>query len=327
MCKEDFLMDLKEEMIRGGSFENKRIPAGDPVIETRELTKKFHDKNAVDRVSIHVKKGAVYGLIGKNGAGKTTLMRMLLSLARPTGGEMFLFGRKVTPESLSRVGSLIEEPALYKNCTAQENLKRFCILYGVSPACIPELLELVGLGDTGGKKAEKFSLGMKQRLGIAIAMLGGPELMILDEPVNGLDPTGMREVRDVILRLNQEKGVTFLISSHLLDELSRMVTDYGIINNGRLVEEISVPELEARCRRKLIFTVDDAARAKQILTEALPGVEILQESNKLILLSHLDEPAELNRVLVRGGIGVEGILNDSAGIEDYFMERMGREDV
>ena len=318
-------MTLERNLNNSGIPGDQTVPDGDYVIETRNLTKKFRNRNAVDDVSIHVKKGAVYGLIGRNGAGKTTLMRMLLSLANPTEGEMYLFGQKDSASQLCRVGSLIEEPAIYRNCTAQENLKRFCILYGSDPACIPGLLETVGLQDVGHKKAGKFSLGMKQRLGIAIAMLGNPELMILDEPVNGLDPTGMKEVRDVILRLNQEMGVTFLISSHLLDELSRMATDYGILNNGKLVEEISVPELEARCRRKLIFTVDDAVRAKQILNDHLPDAEILQESNKLILLSNLDEAAELNRVLVQNGIGVEGILNDSAGIEDYFMGRMGRE--
>lgn len=322
-------MSLENEKHLGFYAENRANGpddyADDYVIETRDLTKQFRNKNAVDAVSIHVKRGAVYGLIGRNGAGKTTLMRMLLSLARPTGGEMFLFGQKAEPALLRRVGSLIEEPAIYKNCTAQENLKRFCILYNVDPGCIPGLLETVGLQDVGNKKAGKFSLGMKQRLGIAIAMLGDPELMILDEPVNGLDPTGMKEVRDVILRLNREKGVTFLISSHLLDELSRMVTDYGILNNGKLAEEISARELELRCRRKLVFTVDDAERARQILTENLPGAEILQESSRLILLSHLDEAAKMNRLLVQGGIGVTGIRDDAAGIEDYFMERMGRE--
>ena len=318
-------MTLERDLNNSGIPGDQTVPDGDYVIETRNLTKKFRNKNAVDDVSIHVKKGAVYGLIGRNGAGKTTLMRMLLSLAQPTGGKMFLFGQQASPRALTRVGSLIEEPAIYKNCTAQENLKRFCILYNVDPGCIPGLLETVGLQDVGNKKAGKFSLGMKQRLGIAIAMLGDPELMILDEPVNGLDPTGMKEVRDVILRLNREKGVTFLISSHLLDELSRMVTDYGILNNGKLAEEISARELELRCRRKLIFTVDDAERARQVLTENLPGAEIVQESNRLILLSHLDEAAKMNRLLVQGGIGVTGIRDDAAGIEDYFMERMGRE--
>lgn len=322
-------MSLENEKHLGFNAENRANGpddyADDYVIETRDLTKQFRNKNAVDAVSIHVKRGAVYGLIGRNGAGKTTLMRMLLSLARPTGGEMFLFGQPASPRALTRVGSLIEEPAIYKNCTAQENLKRFCILYNVDPGCIPGLLETVGLQDVGNKKAGKFSLGMKQRLGIAIAMLGDPELMILDEPVNGLDPTGMKEVRDVILRLNREKGVTFLISSHLLDELSRMVTDYGILNNGKLAEEISARELEQRCRRKLVFTVDDAERARQILTENLPGAEIVREGSRLILLSHLDEAAEMNRLLVQGGIGVTGIRDDAAGIEDYFMERMGRE--
>ena len=322
-------MSLENEKHLGFNAENRANGpddyADDYVIETRDLTKQFRNKNAVDAVSIHVKRGAVYGLIGRNGAGKTTLMRMLLSLAQPTGGEMFMFGQQASPQALTRVGSLIEEPAIYKNCTAQENLKRFCILYNVDTGCIPGLLETVGLQDVGNKKAGKFSLGMKQRLGIAIAMLGDPELMILDEPVNGLDPTGMKEVRDVILRLNREKGVTFLISSHLLDELSRMVTDYGILNNGKLAEEISARELELRCRRKLVFTVDDAERARQILTESLPGAEIVREGSRLILLSHLDEAAEMNRLLVQGGIGVTGIRDDAAGIEDYFMERMGRE--
>lgn len=305
------------------SLEKERVSPSEYVVETDQLTKTYKTKNAVDSVSIRVRKGAVYGLIGKNGAGKTTLMRMLLSLAHPTGGKMSLFGQDVGPATLSRVGSLIEAPALYGKCTAQENLKRFCILYGVDPARIPELLDTVGLGDVGNKKASEFSLGMKQRLGLAVAMLGDPELMILDEPVNGLDPAGMKEVRDVILKLNREKGVTFLISSHLLDELSRVATDYGILNNGRLIDEISVDELENQCRRKLFFTVDDVVTAQEVLKKTCPDIEMRQESGRLVLLSHLDEVTELNRLLVLNGIGVSGIGSVSASIEDYFVERMG----
>ena len=190
----------------------------DYIIQTDSLTKSFGNKAAVDKVSLHVGKGEIYGLIGKNGAGKTTLMKLLLGLSNPNSGEIKLYGGSDLNKARRTIGSLIEEPALYKNETALENLRRFAILVPTPDEDLQKLLELVGLGNVGNKKAGRFSLGMRQRLGLAIALLGNPDIMILDEPINGLDPAGIKEIRDIILELNQ-KGVTFLISSHLLDEL------------------------------------------------------------------------------------------------------------
>ena len=212
------------------------------LIETKNLTKRFGAQKAVDDVSMHVRRGEIYGLIGKNGAGKTTLMRMLLGMSAPNSGEIRLFDSDKPNEARRGIGSLIEEPALYKNHTAFENLKRFAILVPTPDDELHELLKLVGLENTGRKKAGQFSLGMKQRLGIAIAMLGKPELLILDEPINGLDPAGIKEIRDLILRLNA-RGITFMISSHLLDELGKIATQFGIMANGSLVEEISSEKL------------------------------------------------------------------------------------
>ena len=198
------------------------------IIETSNLTKTFGSKRACDEVSMHVKRGDIYGFIGKNGAGKTTAMKLILGLLSPNSGEVSLFGKKENlNESRKKIGSLVETPALYNGSSALENMRRFAMLFGGDEQEIRELLELVGLNNTGSKKAGAFSLGMKQRLGIAIAMLGNPEILILDEPVNGLDPAGIKEIRDTILKLNKEKGVTFLISSHLLDELAKITTTYG----------------------------------------------------------------------------------------------------
>lgn len=207
------------------------------VIETQNLVKQFKTKLAVNDVSIHVKRGDIYGLIGKNGAGKTSLMKLILGLTNPTQGKIFLFGNENLNGGRKKIGSLIEAPGLYKNCTAYENMLRFATLYGANQKEIKPLLQRVGLENTGAKKAGEFSLGMRQRLGIAIALLGKPEILILDEPINGLDPAGIKEIRDIIIGLNQE-GVTFIISSHLLDELAKVVTNYGIIADGSLIEEI-----------------------------------------------------------------------------------------
>ena len=193
----------------------------DYVLRTQCLTKQFGEKTAVKNVSMQIKKGEIYGFIGKNGAGKTTLMRLILGAAMPTGGSIELFGGKENEnEARHRIGALLEYPCIYKNCTALENLRRFAILTGADADELEDILELVGLKGVGRKKAGQFSLGMKQRLAIGIALLGHPEFLVLDEPINGLDPAGIKEIRDVILTLNQKKGVTFLVSSHLLDELS-----------------------------------------------------------------------------------------------------------
>lgn len=293
------------------------------LLETNKLTKKYSGRAVVNAVDMHIEQGDIYGFIGKNGAGKTTLMRMVLNLAFPNEGEIRVFGSTNLSEAGKKIGSLVENPGFYHNCTARENLLRFSTLYGADAKKVDEILQFVGLADTGKKKAKQFSLGMKQRLGIAIAMLGEPELMILDEPVNGLDPAGMKEIRDLIVRLNQERGVTFLISSHLLEELSKMVTKYGIINDGSLIEEISAEELERRCSHKLKIVVDDAEQARTVLEKWYPDVEMEIEGETIFLGNHLEDSARMNQELVAAGIMVSELCVQNGNLEEYFMQRIG----
>ncbi|MDE6724597.1 MAG: ATP-binding cassette domain-containing protein, partial [Ruminiclostridium sp.] len=207
------------------------------LLTTNAVTKQYGRQRAVNAVSIHIRQGAIYGLIGRNGAGKTTLLKMISGLAAPSEGDFSLFGKtgREVSEYMSRIGSLIENPGIYPNLSAPENLQLKCLAMGIrKKGVIGELLETVGLGDTGKKKVRNFSLGMKQRLGIALALVGDPDLVILDEPINGLDPQGIAEIRETIFKLNKEKNITFIISSHILEELSKIATDYGIIHNGIL---------------------------------------------------------------------------------------------
>ena len=293
------------------------------VIETKSLTKKYGEKLAVNGMSIHVKKGDIYGLIGKNGAGKTTLMKLLLGLTTANSGDMELFGSRDLDGARRRIGSLIEAPALYKNETAFENMKRFAILAPTSDEDIRRLLALVGLGNTGAKKAGAFSLGMRQRLGIAIALLGNPDVLILDEPINGLDPAGIKEIRDMILELNA-KGVTFLISSHLLDELGKIATNYGIVSGGLLVEEITSAELEEKCRTSLKITVHNAPMAMALLSHHHPEIKMEQNENTVRILSAVEDTSVIVEELVKNGVRVYEVKNETQGIEDFFIERMGR---
>ncbi len=293
------------------------------VLRTVGLTKRFGRASAVDHVSMTVNKGDIYGFIGKNGAGKTTFMRVVLGLSAPTEGTVELFGGLSPEEAGKKIGALIEAPGIFPHCTAKENMKRFAILKDEDESQIDGLLDFVGLGDVGNKKAGKFSLGMKQRLGIAIAMLGDPELLILDEPVNGLDPTGMKEIRDLILRLNREKGITVLISSHLLDELSKIVTRYGIINNGVLVDEIDASEMKAKTGHRLIIVVDDVEKAVSLLEKEVGKDSIGINGHAIGLSSGLDRTAELNALLVKNGVAVSSLSVKTDGLEKYFIEKVG----
>ena len=292
------------------------------IIQTDSLTKSFGNKAAVNKVSLHVGKGEIYGLIGKNGAGKTTLMRLLLGLSNPNSGEMKLYGNNDLNGARRTIGSLIEEPALYKNETALENLRRFAILVPTPDEDLQKLLELVGLGDVGKKKAGRFSLGMRQRLGLAIALLGNPDIMILDEPINGLDPAGIKEIRDIILELNK-KGVTFLISSHLLDELGRIATKFGIMADGVLTDEITKDELEARSRAFLKVTVDDSQKAAGILAAWNPTLKIDTEGNEVHITTEIEDTSEVVLTLVNAGVRVYEMRNESINLEDFFIERLG----
>lgn len=293
------------------------------VLKTNGVIKKFGNNTILNGINMNINKGDIYGFIGKNGSGKTTFMRVVLSLTQKNDGEVVFFNDKKIEDVGLKIGSLIETPGLYKNASAYENLKRFSILYGADESKINELLELVGLANTGNRKAKDFSLGMRQRLGIAIALLGDPEFLLLDEPINGLDPEGIKEIRDVIVKLNREKNITFLISSHLLDELSKIVTRYGILNNGVLLEEISAEELKEKCTNKLIIECDDPKKAKKILSSSVNEKDIIIKSNKLEILSNIDDAVKFNKELVKKDISVSALYPNYDSLEEYFMKRIG----
>lgn len=253
------------------------------ILSTNALTKQYGHLKALDALSMHIPKGAVYGFVGKNGAGKTTLIRLICGLAQPTGGEYTLYGCANTEKSISkarrRMGAVVETPSIYMNMTAEDNLKQqYRILGKPSYDGLHELLALVGLADTGKKKAANFSLGMRQRLGIAVALAGDPDFLVLDEPMNGLDPQGIVEIRELILKLNRDRQVTCLISSHILDELARLATHYGFIDNGHMLKEISAKELEAACRKCTHITVTDTKALARVLDEKNLEYDILSDT-------------------------------------------------
>ena len=240
------------------------------VLQTNGLTKKYRHFKALNQLTMNVPKGAIYGFVGRNGAGKTTLIRLICGLQFPTPGGYTLYGRKNTdrdiPKSRRRMGAVVETPSIYLDMTAQDNLKyQYRILGLPSYAGMEDILKLVGLADTGDKRAGNFSLGMRQRLGIAIALVGSPDFLVLDEPVNGLDPQGIIEIRELILKLNRERQITFLVSSHILDELSRMATHYGFIDRGQMVKEVSAADLEKSCRKCIHLEVTDTGALARVL--------------------------------------------------------------
>ena len=242
------------------------------VLKTQNLQKEYRKFKALNGVSMNVPKGAIYGFVGKNGAGKTTLIRLICGLQFPTDGEYELYGIKNTDSAISqarrRMGAVVETPSIYLDMTAEDNLKQQYRILGMpSFDGIAELLKLVGLENTGKKKARNFSLGMRQRLGIAVALCGNPDFLVLDEPINGLDPQGIIEVRELILKLNRERQITVLISSHILDELSRLATHFGFIDGGRIVREMSAAELEQACRKCVRLTVSDTEKLATVLDE------------------------------------------------------------
>jgi len=294
----------------------------DFVIVTKNLTKRFGEKIALNALDLTVRRGEIYGFIGRNGAGKTTAMKLILNLLNPDEGDVFLFGEKVNRDSLKKVGSLIEAPGLFAGCSAYENLKRIAILTGADDKTIPGLLELVGLTDVGNKKVRGFSLGMKQRLGIAVALMGEPEILILDEPVNGLDPQGMKEIRELIVKINREKNVTVLISSHMLFELEKIATTYGIIENGTLIEQISAQELESRCAKNLEIVCDDAEKASSVIFEKF-GVSPTVNENVLNVPRLAERAAEVNRTLIENDVNVSELKATGLDFESYFIQRTG----
>ena len=257
------------------------------ILQTNALKKQYGKYKALDGLNMHVPKGSIYGFVGKNGAGKTTLIRVICGLQKPTDGTYTLYGKENTNQEIVRVrqrmGAVVEAPAIYLDMTAEENIRQQYRILGMpSMDGITELLKLVGLEDTGKKKAKTFSLGMRQRLGIAVALAGNPDFLVLDEPVNGLDPQGIIEIRELILKLNRERQVTILISSHILDELSRIATYYGFVDHGRIVKEMSAKELEAACRKCMFVEVSSTKALAQVLTEMNLEYLVLSETTAYI---------------------------------------------
>ena len=296
------------------------------LLQTRALTKQYGRHRAVDQVSMHIKKGAIYGFIGRNGAGKTTTLRMISGLASPTAGEIELFGCRGRELSRirSRVGCLIEGPGLYGSMSARDNLKMKSMLLGVyKRGYEEELLDIVGLGGVGKKPVKRYSLGMKQRLGIALALVGEPDLLVLDEPINGLDPQGIAEVRDTVLKLNRERNMTILISSHILEELSKIATDYGIIHNGTLLQELTNEELMEKCSERLEVTLDDPERAVPVMDRL--GIKRYQVADRehIYIFERLEESAALNMAFAKEGIPVRGISVTNEELETYFLKLTG----
>ena len=298
------------------------------ILRTYNITKKYGEQLAVDNVNMTIKKGDIYGFIGQNGAGKTTLIRLITGLIHKSGGEIELLGANEENElnkARTMVGSLIETPSFYTNMTARENLEVSRLVRNIpGKKCIDEVLELVGLKDVEKKKVKNFSLGMRQRLGIANALMGNPKLLILDEPINGLDPMGIVEIRELLKKINKEKDMTILISSHILSELSELATTYGIISNGKLIEEITAKQLSEKCRQYIDLRVDDTARAVILLERELgiSDYEVLEDSN-IKVFSNLDNVGEINSLLSRSGIIVESISVKGENLEEYFMNKVG----
>lgn len=302
------------------------------IIETKNLTKQYGSQKSVADLNIHVKRGRIYGLLGRNGAGKTTTMKMLLGLTKPTSGEVKIWGKSLQGNEkklLPRIGSLIESPGFYPNLTATENLRIFATLRGVPNShAIKDALDLVGLPYKDKKLFSQYSLGMKQRLAIALAVMHNPELLILDEPINGLDPIGIAEVRDFIRELCDTSGKTILISSHILSEISLLADDVGIIDHGKLLEEESLKELEAKNAKFIHFCVSDAQKAAKIIAATFHSKDFrLTDANNLYLYDMTLPVEKINRSFVESGIEIQEVHLCEDTLEDYFKKITGGEGI
>ena len=288
------------------------------ILTTDNLTKTYGDKVAAGNINIHIREGEIYGLIGRNGAGKTTIMRMISGLSSPTSGTYTYHGDKSFG-----VGVLIESPGMYANRTAFDNLKIKCIaLNCYKKEYVNELLEIVGLSDTGKKNVGSFSLGMRQRLGIALALVGDPKMIVLDEPINGLDPQGIAEVRETLEQLRDKKGITIMISSHILDELGKLADSYGIINNGELIDEFTNEELMQRCSKYVTIHTDDNKKAVDVIHSM--GIQNVRLAGNIIRIEdNLERTAEINKKLVNSGLAVSEIHINNISLEDYYLNLTG----
>ncbi len=296
------------------------------VLETNNLEKRYKDFRALNHTDIHIEKGAIYGLIGKNGAGKTTLIRIICGLQEPTNGSYIIYGKSSKNKDIisirKRMGAIIETPSIYGEMTAKDNLIEQYKLIGMpSLEGINDLLKLVGLSNTGKKKAKNFSLGMKQRLGIAIALANNPDFLILDEPINGLDPQGIIEIRELILKLNKEKGITILISSHYLDELSKIATHYGFLDNGSIIKEISSEELMKKMEHKFILKVSNQKEFVKYFEKNKISYEVVD--NKTINVYGKYNLSKFINILSKKNLIVDEIHEQEESLENYYMNLIG----
>ena len=291
------------------------------VLKTKELTKIYSKTAVVDSVSIEIRPGEIYGFVGKNGAGKTTFIRTILGLTTASEGSFSFFDGEDIKSAGKRIGSLIESPALYKNMNARANLELYCTMLGADKKCVDEILEIVKLKNTGKKKAKDFSLGMKQRLGIGMALVGDPEFLILDEPINGLDPMGIVEIRELILEM-KNRGKTVFISSHFLGELEKIATRYGIISSGRIVEEITSERLAEICSERTAIKTDNPEKAREIICRFLKTDNAVIENGIVMIKENIGDIGRVTNELFKSGITVKSILNDNNSAEEYFIKKM-----
>lgn len=295
------------------------------VLKTNNLTKQYNKNVVLDNVNITIKKGDIYGLIGRNGAGKTTLMKIITTLASPTSGTFELFNTCSENDELfdnkKRVGSLIEYPAFYPNLSAYDNLKYYTIQKGiVDKNQINKVLELLNLTGTGKKKVKTFSLGMKQRLGIALAILNSPDFVILDEPINGLDPIDISELRDTFKKLS-DNGITLLISSHILSELYLLANEFGFLENGKLIKELSKEKLDLECSKCLVIKTDDSKKVSVLLEKELNTNNYKVINNEEIrVYDYTDDSDKVSDVLVNNKIKIKGFYESGISLEEYFKE-------
>ncbi|OPJ57903.1 ABC transporter ATP-binding protein [Clostridium oryzae] len=300
----------------------------DIVLRTNKLTKTFNKYTAVNAVDIEIKRGEIYGFVGKNGAGKTTLLRMLCGLSLPTSGGIEILGEASHSglmASRTRMGTIIETPSFFPYLSAEKNLEYYRIQKGIPErSVVKESLELVGLSDTGNKKFKNFSLGMKQRMGLALAIMAKPDLLLLDEPINGLDPTGIAEFRNILLKLNKEKNITIIISSHILEELSHLATSYGFIDKGNFLEQISAQGLHEKCKKFLSIKVKNVEIASSIIETQLKSKKYkVLNNNEIRLYDYLDTPEIPAEALVKNGAILQTISSVGTSLENYFIDLIG----
>ncbi len=298
----------------------------DTILKLSGITKKYKKATVVDSFSLSVKKGHICGLIGPNGAGKTTIMRIIAGLTLQNSGEMKFFGNSASlDDERKRMSFMIEAPVIDPLMTAKENMEYVRLTRGVADKNITsELLKFVGLADTGKKIAKNFSLGMKQRLGIAMSLITSPEIMVLDEPVNGLDPEGIVEIRNLLKKLAEDKNVTIIISSHLLSELSELCTDFTIINHGKLIESFSSEELQSKCRSRLCIKTNDINKTAAILEEKLGTTKYkVIHNDEIHLYEHLENLQKISRTIFENGLDIIKFVTEGESLEEYYLSKVG----